>query len=241
MTQDRLHDDFAFEPIPGLPDNLPEGESIVWQGTPEPVPFAVEVMRLRLAAALVAILVIWRTAAGYHDGIGSAAVFVVAGGTLLGGAIAMALLFVSGWLMARGTIYTLTNRRLVIRHGVAMPMAINVPFSKIETAALSEPRAGALWSAPSIALSLAPAKRMSFIALWPHARPFKLIRPEPALRAIVDGARVARLLSQALAQSAGQTPTVMSAPAQATPEPRRSDTRNPGAHAGIASPTADAV
>lgn len=28
------HDDFAVEPIPGLPELPPEGEHILWQGAP---------------------------------------------------------------------------------------------------------------------------------------------------------------------------------------------------------------
>ena len=28
------HDDFAIEPIPGLPERPPQGEEILWQGRP---------------------------------------------------------------------------------------------------------------------------------------------------------------------------------------------------------------
>ncbi|MCY4328035.1 MAG: PH domain-containing protein, partial [Rhodobacteraceae bacterium] len=30
-----MHDDFAMEPIQGLPGNLPAGERILWQGRPD--------------------------------------------------------------------------------------------------------------------------------------------------------------------------------------------------------------
>ena len=30
------HDDFKFEPVRGLPEALPEGEHILWQGSPVP-------------------------------------------------------------------------------------------------------------------------------------------------------------------------------------------------------------
>jgi hypothetical protein len=205
--RDQHHDDFAFEPVPGLPAHLPSGEAMLWQGTPEPIAFAIEVMRLRLAAVLVAALVIWRTASSIHDGALVGAVFVVAGGTLIGGLIAVGLLAVSGWLMARGTIYTITSQRLIIRHGVAMPMAINIPFSKVASAAAAD---GILGST-SIALTLLPKARSSIIALWPHARPWTLIRPEPSLRAIADGAHVAELLAHTLTRVAGQ-PIVAPAP-----------------------------
>ena len=227
--KDALHDDFAFEPVPGLPALLPEGESIVWQGAPAPIAFAVEVMRLRFVAVLIALLVIWRTAAGIHDGIGAGAVAIVAGGTLLGGLIALGLLALSGWLMARGTIYTITTQRLVIRHGVAMPMAINIPFAKVAGAAAAPGFDGT----SSIALSLLPKSRSSFIALWPHVRPFQIIRPEPTLRAIADGARVAGLLTDALSRAAGQ-------PAAATARPAPTGHREPEA-IGISNAAAGAA
>ena len=30
------HDDFHFEPVRGLPEALPPGELILWQGSPDP-------------------------------------------------------------------------------------------------------------------------------------------------------------------------------------------------------------
>ncbi len=221
--RDALHDDFAFEPVPGLPETLPKGETLLWQGTPEPLAFTVEVMRLRLAAVLVAMLVLWRTSAGVHDGNSAGAVMVVAGGTLLGGLIALGLLAVSGWLMARGTIYSITSQRLVIRHGVAMPMAINIPFSKIAGAAAAQGFGGST----TLALSLLPGARSSLIALWPHARPWRLRRPEPSLRAIADGERVASLLAAALAQVSGQAAVHVQPSASDVRPVSTIDTRHP--------------
>ncbi len=195
---DALHDDFAFEPVPGLPERLPAGETMLWQGSPEPIAFAVEVMRLRIATVLVLLLVAWRASAGIHDGIGAGAVLVVAGGTLLGGAIALGLLALAGWAMARGTIYTITSDRLVVRHGVAMPMAINIPFSKVASAAAADGFHGST----SVALTLVPGSRSSLIALWPHTRPGKVLRPEPSLRAIPDGRHVVAILAGALKRTA---------------------------------------
>jgi hypothetical protein len=37
------HDDFKFEPIRGLPEQLPEGEHILWQGAPDPRVLAREI------------------------------------------------------------------------------------------------------------------------------------------------------------------------------------------------------
>ena len=197
------HDDFAFEPIPGLPETPPAGEQILWQGAPNPRAFAIEVMRLKPIAIIALLLAGWRLAAGIHDGESAAALTSTLAWTLGSGVAVLALLYTAGHLMAKGTIYTLTSQRLVIRHGVAMPMAINVPFKQIAGAALAAPERAPLHAllgpaTSSIALHMMPGSRASLIALWPHARPFKWIKPEPALRGLTDGPKVAHLVSSAL-------------------------------------------
>ena len=136
--QDAHNPDFDFEPVPGLPENLPEGERILWRGAPDPIGLVTGAFHVKALAAFTAVLTVWRTAAALHDGNGLGAAVISGGGTLLIGLLALAVVGGAGWLMARETIYTITNRRLVIRHGVAMPMAINIPFSTVETAAVSE-------------------------------------------------------------------------------------------------------
>ncbi len=48
------------EPVPGLPQELPEGESIVWQGSPAWRPLARNVFKTRWVAAYFAVLVVAR-------------------------------------------------------------------------------------------------------------------------------------------------------------------------------------
>ena len=40
--------EYEIEPIPGLPGNLPPGESILWQGSPDWQAFARSVFHTRL-------------------------------------------------------------------------------------------------------------------------------------------------------------------------------------------------
>ena len=51
------HDDFATEPVPGLPAHLPEGEHLVWQGAPNAGAFARSVLHERKILAYFAIAV----------------------------------------------------------------------------------------------------------------------------------------------------------------------------------------
>jgi hypothetical protein len=103
-------------------------------------------------------------------------------------------------LVERTTLYTITNRRVVMRFGVALPMTINIPFNLIDEAALKLNRNGS----GDIALALSASQKISYLLLWPHARPWRMRRPMPALRAISDPAGVAELFGHALAATLAQ-------------------------------------
>jgi hypothetical protein len=130
--------------------------------------------------------------------------------------------------MARQTVYTITSKRVVMRFGLAMPMAINIPFTRIDGARLKLNADGS----GDIPLKLAQGRKLAFLALWPYARPFKFFNAEPMLRAIPNAQKVAELLGQQLAASAAAqagtapqaTPVRVVLPASA---PRRPASRKP--------------
>ena len=111
---------------------------------------------------------------------------------------AAGILGLYAWLSARSSVYTITNRRVVLRFGVALPMTLNVPFAVIGNAALKPYRDGT----GDIPLTLTGTERVSYVALWPHARPWRTAKPEPMLRSVPDAANVAKILGQALADAA---------------------------------------
>jgi hypothetical protein len=96
----------------------------------------------------------------------------------------------------------------VMRFGVALSMTINLPFNVIESASMRTRGDGS----SDLPLVLMRGSRIGYLITWPHVRPWQFARPEPMLRAIPDGQRVAGLLAAGLAASAG------TAPAAATPE-----------------------
>ena len=63
------HDDFQFEPLPGLPSHLPEGEEILWQGRPSIWGFARDVIRINWVAGYFLFLIIWRAIANSDQGL----------------------------------------------------------------------------------------------------------------------------------------------------------------------------
>lgn len=202
----REHD---YEPVPGLPERLPPGETILWQGAPDREALARRALHVRTIAWYFAALAVWRGLALASDGAATTEIASGAALLVLLGAAAIVPLVLYAWAAARSTLYTITSRRLVIRAGVALPTMINVPFAAVEAAGLKLHPGGV----GDIALRLVPAQKIAYVLLWPHARPWRFARPEPMLRCIPDAERVAQVLGRALA-AATETP-VQPLPAEA--------------------------
>lgn len=198
-----------------LPGALPEGERVLWQGAPDWKALASGALHVRKIALYFAVLLAWYVASSLQDG---AAARDVALGTLRFVAVALVpLVLLSGYayLAGRMTAYTITTRRVVLRFGVVLPMSVNLPFSRIEAADLKLAADGT----GDIAMRLAPTReRLSWVVLWPNARPWRFGRAEPALRAVPQAAMVAQMLARALAASA-QAPAPLQA--DAAPAARR--------------------
>ena len=213
-----------FEPVRGLPGHLPDGERVLWQGAPDWRAFALRVFHLRLIAIYTAIMTMWTVATTVYDG-GSVWDAVAASSSLIG-AMGLAAAILSGvaWLIQQTTVYTLTNRRLVLRIGIALPITINVPF-KIIGAANVKLHADGTGDLP---VAITGADRVAIIHLWPHARPWHLRAPQPMMRCIPDAASVAEMLATAMNTArveSGLVRTVQSAPSResrgSTPSPAK--------------------
>jgi len=194
------HDDFAFEPIPGLPANLPDGEHIVWQGKPETAGVARDAFHTTAIGVYFAALATWRLVAGLADGRAAMELVSTTTATLALGALVLAILWGIATLVKRTTIYTITNKRVVMRFGIALPITFQFPFSQI-TSADVKPVAG---GRGNIALELKEHTKISWPILWPHVRPWKVGRPQPTLRAIADIDTVAETLANGLRAAHGQ-------------------------------------
>ena len=205
------HDDFAFDHAPGLPAPLPPGEALLWQGSPDWRALARRPFRCRAVAAWFALVLAWHAGSGLYRGEGLGELLPGLALTLLGGALAVGILAALAWLTARATIWSITERRLLIRFGIALPVTMNLPFVRIASAALAlhgarSDAAPAASDAPGtgdIVLELVADERVSWAVMWPHVGPFGGGRTRPALRAVPDAARVARLLGEAVVAAGG--------------------------------------
>ena len=98
------------------------------------------------------------------------------------------------WLNARLTVYTITNRRVAMRIGVALTVTLNLPYRWIGSADLLTHADGS----GDIALTLTGKSKLSYLVLWPHVRPWRISQPQPALRAVTGIADVAAILAHAM-------------------------------------------
>jgi hypothetical protein len=181
--------EYDIEPIPGLPAALPVGESILWQGSPDWRRLALGAFRIRGVAIYFGLLMVLGAVQGAWTGV------II---TLIAGLLGIGILALIAWGAARTTLYTMTNKRIVMRIGIALPKCINLPFSLIQSADLALHKDGT----GDIPLLVTGAQRLGYAVLWPHARPWKLSVPQPMLRAVPDAANVAAMLARACAARA---------------------------------------
>ena len=188
-----------FEAALGLPEPLPAGETILWQGSPSWTAMAKHVFRLQWLAVYFAVIVVLQvfSVAGSEGGIVAGwssvalAVFLALIGLLLIGLMA--------YWSATTTMYTLTNRRIVMRVGIVLTVTFNLPYKSLKSADLKLYKDGT----GDIPMQIGTEDKIAFFHLWPHVRPWRLANPEPMMRCIPDAKQVATLLTEAWMTSTG--------------------------------------
>lgn len=203
-TSPRAVHEHEFEPQYGLPERLPERERIVWQGSPSWTLLARRAFHADKVAVYFALLLAWRFGATLTDGAGLVAALRSTAWLLPLFASGLALLLLLAWLTARSAVYTLTDRRVVMRIGIVLTVTYNLPLARIDRADLRPFGQG---DAGDIALVLEPATRIAWLHLWPYVRPWRVSRPQPMLRSLPEAKQLAALLATAWSQANGVAAT----------------------------------
>lgn len=186
------HDDFEIEPVKGLPERPPEGEEILWQGRPSTFALARESLNLYWVMGYFALLTVWRFVS-VMDVMPLGQAFAATLPLIILGGIVYGLLYVTALVQARSTVYTITTSRVAMRIGAALTLTLNLPYRELNNAALELRQDGT----GTIALETTGATKLSFLVIWPHARPWHFGSTQPALRCIPDAENVARILAEA--------------------------------------------
>lgn len=222
-----LHDeeDHPGEPVRGLPQALPEGETLLWQGRPGTLAFAIHAFHVRFIIAYFAVTTLWRFANMQSAGAEGSEIAAMTGAAVLALLVALGLVTGLAWLMARATVYTITSKRIVLRYGVAIRKYVNLPFDQIVSADMR--RYGR--DKGDVVLSLAATGGVGYLKLWPHVRPLRFLKPQPMLRSLDGVSAIAATLAGAIRAHAPGTTTI-----RTTDTPARSQAPiGAGAPAGI--------
>ena len=197
------HHEHEFEAAPGLPEPLPADERLLWQGAPQWRQVAVHVFHVRTLAWYFAAMMLLQ--ATYLLGEPERNLFKPLLLSFLLSVISLGILSLMAWLTARTALYTLTNKRVVMRIGVVLTLTFNLPLRMLAAASLKTNPDGT----GDIALKLAGNDHIAWLNLWPHARPWVLRHPEPSLRCILDVANVGERVLKAWQEANPHMPVML--------------------------------
>jgi hypothetical protein len=185
-----------WEAAPGLPSALPPGEHVVWQGAPDWRGLAVHAFHVRKIALYFGLMLAVQalnlsapdSGSGWKPWAEIELKPMVVAASLY--ALALGLLLGTAWLSASSTLYTLTNKRVVMRIGIVLTLTFNLPYKRIAGASL-KPYAH---DQGDIALALHREDRIGWAHLWPHQRAWHITQPQPTLRCVPEVDQVSQLL-----------------------------------------------
>ena len=213
MTIQSNGHEHELEPQYGLPERLPATEKILWQGSPDARALARSAFHFRKLALYFAALMALQAANVAADGASVADVLLALVWPAGLSALALLGVWTLAWLTARTAVYTVTDRRVVMRIGIVLTLTFNLPLRTIESAAMRQGSGGH----GDIVLALKGPDHIAWLHLWPHARPWHLTRTQPMLRALPQVADVAALLQRAWSAQTGGAVEALATPASNPP------------------------
>jgi hypothetical protein len=210
------HHEHEFEAAPGLPEPLPADERLLWQGAPKWQQVAIDVFHVRTLAWYFAGMMLLQ--ATYLLGEPERNLFKPLLLSFVLSSMALAILSLMAWLTASTAMYTLTNKRVVMRIGVVLTLTFNLPLRMLAGASIKTNADGT----GDIALKLAGNDHIAWLNLWPHARPWVLRHPEPSLRCIANASEVGERIVQAWQAVNPHMPVMLGDTSPSTDSPRSS-------------------
>lgn len=189
----KAHHEHEFEAALGLPEQLPRNEYVIWQGQPDWKQLAVDAFHVRKITAYFAFMVFLQCVHLVDANTAWLDMAKQLGTSICLALIALGLLTWSAYLSSKATIYTLTNKRVVMRIGIVLSLTFNVPLKKIVASDLLilKNHVG------NIALGISTDSPIGWLNLWPHVRAWRINSPQPTLRCIPQAEGVGQFILQA--------------------------------------------
>jgi len=207
------------EPEPGIPEAMPEGERLLWQGGASFQSLLNGSFHFRKLSLYFGIALLVQFVLKLRAGVEVSEAIAGTAGFLVLSLFALGVLSLYTWLLSRATLYTLTSKRVVIRTGVALPISVNLPYRRIQSADLRVRADGT----GDFALLPEAGSRVSWLLLWPMINPWRVFRVRPVLRGVENAESVAEILAEQLAGAAVKNEVVREQPR--TPAARSNEPR----------------
>lgn len=199
MPIENLGHEYEFEPQFGLPERLPLDEFIVWQGSPDVAALASSAFHIKKLVIYFAVLIAACAWPALEEGAGVMAVLLSIKWIAPLALIGLGSVWMMAYTTSRTTVYTLTNKRVVMRLGIVFTVSFNLPLKQVAAADVRMLHDGF----GDITLELKGSDRIAWVHLWPSVRPWRITKPEPTLRAIPNVQEVAEKLRDAWTQATG--------------------------------------
>jgi len=199
MPIENLGHEYEFEPQLGLPERLPSGEFIVWQGSPDVAALASSAFHIKKLVVYFAVLMGACAWPALEEGAGVMAVLLSIKWIAPLALIGLGSVWMMAYMTSRTTVYTLTNKRVVMRLGIVFTVSFNLPYKQVVSADVRMMQDGF----GDITLALKGSDRIAWVHLWPSVRPWKIEKPEPTLRAIPHAQEVSIMLREAWTHHTG--------------------------------------
>ncbi len=199
MPIENLGHEHEFEPQFGLPERLPSDEFIVWQGSPDVGALASSAFHFKKLMVYFLFLIGACAWPALESGAGLHAVLQAIKWIAPLALVGLASVWMLAYMTSRTTVYTITNKRVVMRLGIVLTVTFNLPLKQIATSdvRLLDKDFG------DITMGLQGSDRIAWIHLWPSVRPWRISKPEPTMRAIADVQDVCVKLRDAWTQATG--------------------------------------
>jgi len=178
-----------------LPDevgkSIPEGERLCWVGKPNWISFGFHVFGIKyllLYFIISAFYAISQIELGFSFGsfIGEYISFVVSG------IIAGLILFLLSYFSAQHTCYVITEKRLVIRTGIALVFFLNVPLKNV----ISIDKQSLFYGYGNLSFKPQSKKRIPYFSCWPSVRSGSFWEPIPAFRSIEHIEEIGKIVGE---------------------------------------------
>ena len=97
------------------------------------------------------------------------------------------------YFQALNTAYVVTEKRIVIRSGVALVFLLNAPFKKIS----SIDKQILKNSLGNFSFTTNSKRRIPFLSCWPSVKPWSFIEPKPAFKCIANADKIEEIILNA--------------------------------------------